>query len=40
MGDICDCIDPEDDIEFEYYSNIAEDDTSFDILRRKTETKK
>ncbi len=31
MGDICYCIDPEDDIEFEYYSDISEDVTISNI---------
>ncbi|MDE7416657.1 MAG: hypothetical protein K2N44_10230 [Lachnospiraceae bacterium] len=31
MGDICYCIDPEDDIEFQYYSDISEDATISNI---------
>lgn len=31
MGDICYCIDPEDGIEFEYYSDISGDATSSNI---------
>ena len=31
MGDICNCIDPEDDIEFEYYSDLSEDATISNI---------
>lgn len=31
MGDICDCICPEDDIEFEYYSDISGDVTISNI---------